>query len=373
MWLAVVFLSPAPAAAQPDLPPAGPFLLPPVAGRPMDEPLSLPVPAPNPDPSPPPRFPDPPAPGIGFGLPKALRTTVDALGASSGVPDGAGLAWYPTVPVRGQFARMGLTNYQIGGTAPVSTTEAGGWYANGAARLLTVRTNAVLPTEGGRFPGQFWDVQAGGAYLRQLDGGWSWGVTLNVGSASDHPFNSIHEATFSALAFVRKPDGERNGWLFFVVSTTNGQIGHNVPIPGVAYEYNGDRLRAVIGLPFLTVDYRPTDAVQLEVIYAAITDVQVRGSYHLTQRARVFVGYEWFNQAWLRADRQKSGDQTFLYEMRAEGGFGYKIAGRLDLRASAGYAFDRFFVENAGLGFGGRNRVALAPGPFVAAQLEFKY
>jgi hypothetical protein len=211
-----------------------------------------------------------------------------------------------------------------------------------------VRTNAVLPTDQIKFPGQFWDVQAGGAYLHQRDGGWSWGVTLNVGSASDHPFNSIHEATLSALAFVRKPSGERDAWLFFVVSTTNGQVGHNIPIPGVAYEYNSDRLHAVIGLPFLTVDYWATDVVQLELIYAAITDVLVRGSYHLTQHARVFVGYEWFNQAWLRADRQRSSDQTFLYEMRAEVGLGYKLAGRLDLRASAGYAFNRFFVENAG-------------------------
>jgi hypothetical protein len=268
---------------------------------------------------------------------------------------------------------MGLANYQLGATLPVSTSESGGWYANGAARLLDVRTNALLPTDKIKFPGRFWDVQAGGAYLRQLDDGWSWGVTLNVGSASDHPFNSIHEATLSALAFVRKPSGEKNGWLFFVVSTTNGQVGHNIPIPGVAYEYNADRLRAVVGFPFLTVDYRPTDATQLEFVYAAITDVQLRGSYYLTQKARVFVGYEWFNQAWLRADRLRSSDQTFLYEMRAEGGFGYRVPGVAEFRASAGYAFERFFVENAGLGFGGRNRVDLAPGPYLAAQLEFKF
>jgi hypothetical protein len=334
-----------------------------VPGQPLDDPPSAPSPADTSDATGP----------RGSGLPPALRTTVEALGASSGVPDGAGLSWYPTVPVRGQSARMGLTNYQAGATVPVSTTDTGGWYANGAVRLLDVHTNAILPTDRVKFPGQFWDVQAGGAYLRQLDSGWSWGVTLNLGSASDHPFNDLSVLTVSALAFARKPAGERDGWLFFVVSTTNGQIGHNIPIPGVAYEYNADRLRAVVGFPFLTLDYRPTDTVQLELIYAAITDVQARASYYLTKQARVFAGYEWYNQAWLRADRFRSSDQTFLYEMRAEGGFGYRVAGRIDLRASAGYAFDRFFVENAGVGFGGRNRVDLAPGPYVAAQLEFKY
>jgi hypothetical protein len=321
---------------------------------------------PNPDPT------DPQG-RAGTGLPPALRATVEALGASSGVPDGAGVSWYPAVPVRGQDARMGLTNYQIGATLPVSTSDAGGWYANGAARLLDVRTNALLPTAGTKFPGQFWDVQAGGAYLRQLDGGWSWGATLNVGSASDRPFDGLREMTLSALAFVRKPSGENNGWVFFVVSTTNGQIGHNIPIPGAAYEYNAYRLHAVVGFPFATVDYRPTAALQFEFVYAAITDVLARASYHLTDHARLYAGYEWANQAWFRADRVRSGDQTFLYEMRLEGGFGYKIAGQLDLRASAGYAFERFFVENEGLGFSGRNRIDLAPGPYLAAQLEFKF
>ena len=298
---------------------------------------------------------------------------MDALGASSGVPDGAGVSWYPSVPVRGQSAHMGLVNYQAGVTVPVSTTDAGGWYANGAARLLSVPTTATQPTDGGKFPAQFWDLQAGGAYLRQLDGGWSWGVTLNIGSASDRPFNSYREATLSALAFARMPVGDKNGWLFYVVSTTNGQIGHNIPIPGVAYESVTERLHAVVGFPFVTIDYRPIKEVQFEFNYAAITEVLARASYHLTDHARVFAEYEWTNQAWFKADRLRSQDQTFLYQMRVGSGFGWKVAGSLDFRASGGYAFDRFFVDNAGLGFSGRNRVVLAPGPFLAAQLEFKF
>ena len=385
--LAILLATAATAGAQPDAPapdrlPPGPLLLPPVIGQPPDPAVPGPTPLQSVlgQPVEAPREPAmlgpplvPPPDGLATRLPPALRAAVESLGASSGVPDGAGVSWYPSVPVRGQNARMGLANYQLGATLPVSTSESGGWYANGAARLLDVRTTALLPTDRIKFPGQFWDVQAGGAYLRQLDGGWSWGVTLNVGSASDHPFNDLSVLTVSALAFARKPAGEKDGWLFFVVSTTNGQIGHNIPIPGFAYEYNADRLRAVVGFPFLTVDYRPTDATQLEFVYAALTDVQLRGSYYLTPKARAFVGYEWVNQAWLRADRRRSSDQTFLYEMRAEAGFGYRVPGVAEFRASAGYAFDRFFVENAGLGFGGRNRVDLAPGPFAAVQLELKF
>ena len=158
--LGVLLLSAVPAGAQSDPRPAPPpVLLPPVAGRPVDEtppvtgrpmrdqpsPLSPQPPGPDPDPL------DQPG-RTGAGLPRGLRATVDALGASSGVPDGAGVSWYPSVPVRGQSAHMGLVNYQAGVTVPVSTTDAGGWYANGDCRLLSVPRTRLCPPTGG-FPG----------------------------------------------------------------------------------------------------------------------------------------------------------------------------------------------------------------------------
>jgi hypothetical protein len=307
------------------------------------------------------------------GLSPALRATVEALGASSGVPDGGGACWYPNVPVFGQSARMGLTNYQLGGTVPLYTGDQGGWYGNGAARLLSVRTSAILPTDKVPFPARFWDIQVGGAYLGQLANGWSWGALVNGGSVSDRPFESLRESTVSALAFVRVPDGERNGWLFFVVSTTNGQIGRNIPIPGIAYETVSEHLHAVIGFPFLTIDYRPVREFQFEFAYAAITDVLTRLSYHPTEPARVFVDYEWTNQSWFRAGRTKTSDQFFRYEMRLGGGFGWRTPGKIDFLIAGGYAFDRFFVENTGLGFQGRNRVDLAPGLYLTGQMEFKF
>jgi hypothetical protein len=268
---------------------------------------------------------------------------------------------------------MGLTDYQLGGTVPLYTADHGGWYGNGAVRLLSVRTSAILPTDKVPFPRQFWDIQAGGAYLGQLANGWSWGTLLNFGSLSDRPFFTLAEFTVSALSFVRVPDGERNGWLFFVVSTTNGQIGRNIPIPGVAYESVTDHLHAVIGFPFMTIDYRPTREFQFEFAYAAITDVLARVSYHLTEPARVFIGYEWTNQSWLRAGRPHNSDQFFRYEMRAEAGFGWRTSRAIDMRVAGGYAFDRFFVENTGVSFQGRNRVDLAPGLYLTAQVELKF
>ena len=307
------------------------------------------------------------------GLPWGLQSTLEALGASTGVPDGAGYSWYPGVPVLGQRASMGLSNYQFGLTVPVATTDHDGLFADIAARVLDIRSNALLPRDRTRFPASLWDVQFGGGYVRQFGDGSSWGATLNLGSASDRPFRSLGELTMSSLIFLRTPHDDRNGWLFYVVSTTSGQLGRNIPVPGVAYEYDTDRLHAVLGFPFLTLDYRPVRAVQFELYYAAITDLQTRVSYRPTDAARVFAGFEWANHSWYRAGRQFPREQFFQYEKRVEGGFGYAVHRRVDLRLSGGYAFDRFFVENSGLSFRGRNRVDLAPGPFVAFQCELKF
>ncbi len=306
-------------------------------------------------------------------VPEVLRSTLEALGASTGVPDGGGLSWYPRESVRGQSAQMGFANYQFGITAPVVTTDTDLVFANASARVLAIRSNARLETDHVRFPRSFSDYQAGGGFVHQFGDGWSWGTALNLGTASDRPFNGLAEMTLSALAFLRKPDGDKNGWLFYVVSASNGQLGRNIPVPGVAYEYHNYRLTAVLGFPFVTIDYRPIDSVQIEFNYAALTDVLFRTSYHFTDHARVFADYQWTNVAWFRADRMNKKDQTFLYQQQIEGGFGWQANQRVDFRLTGGYAFNRFFVENPGLGFHGRNRTDIAPGPFLAGQLEFKY
>lgn len=313
-------------------------------------------------------------PGVTGRVPKALRSALEALGASSGVPDGIGFTYLPREAVRNEPTKtMSLLNLQFGATVPVYTTETDLFFANASVRALDIRTNAILPTDHVHFPRSLWDIQAGGGYVGQLANGWSWGVALNLGTASDEPFAGLSEDTLSALVFVRVPQGERNGWLFYVLSSTVGQLGRNIPVPGVAYEYHTDTLTAVVGFPFVTINYRPIQSFQFELLYAALTEVESRVSYYFLENARIFAGFEWLNQAWFRADRQDKTDQLFLYEKRVEGGLGWLVDKRIDLRFSAGYAFDRFFVENHGLSFNGRNRTDIAPGVFATFQAEFKY
>jgi hypothetical protein len=306
-------------------------------------------------------------------LPPAIVKTLEALGASSGVPDGLGATWEPSRPVSGQPASMSLFNAQAGIALPVWTSANQGVFAAGSGRGLFARGGAVFPDTQTPFPNALWELQAGGAHVRQVAEGESWGVCLSGGSASDRPFHTVHEMTVSGLAFWRSQDGPDHAWLVYVVSATNGQIGRNIPVPGAAYEFHTDQADGVIGLPFLSLTYRLTDVVQFDLNYTAITDIRARASVRVAEGTRVFGGFSWESQSWLPADRADHREQLFWYEKRAEAGLIWAVRDHLHFVLTGGYAFDRYFLESRDFTLTGNNHVALAPGPFVALQMDIHY
>jgi len=303
----------------------------------------------------------------------SLRTTLEALGASSGVPDGIGASHYPGEPVRGQAADVSLTNIQAGLTAPVFDSNDTGVFVSASIQGLAIRGSPLLPDDRVRLPSQFWDIQAGGGYLHRVTEHSSWGIILTGGSASDRPFNSIHEATVSGLAFVRVAHSNEDALLYYVVSTTNGQVGHNIPIPGIAWEFKRDQLHGIIGFPFISLTYEPVKSIEWEFNYAALTEVETRLNYRITDTAKVFTGFTWTSQSWYRVGRTHEHLQLFLYEKRLEAGVKWQLGHSLDLQVLGGYAFDRYFTETFGLSLRGRNTIDIGPGPVVAAQFEFRF
>src|SRR5262249_20377508 len=150
-------------------------------------------------------------------------------------------------------------------------------------------------------------------------------------------------------------------------------VGQNIPIPGLAYEFTRDEIRGVIGFPFFNLTYRPLPFLEYELNYAAITDVQTRLNYLPAESAKLFAGFAWANQSWLRAGRADSQAQLFSYEKRLEAGLTWQVASFANLQFTSGWAFDRYFIETSGFGLRGHNRVDIAPGPFLMTQFELKY
>jgi len=235
-------------------------------------------------------------------------------------------------------------------------------------------THAVLPDTQQRFPAELWNVQAGGNYRHLFDNGWVAGGGVAVGSASDKPFHGIDEMSVSANASLRVPSGEHNAWIFSLNLSSNSQVLPFVPIPGVAYFYApGPAFQALLGFPFASATWRPSEDVTLQASYALLTTFHGRAYYRVSRPLSAYVGIDFDNQNWYRVGRPEADDRFFYYDDRLSGGLQLLLSRRAVFDLSAGYAFDRFYFEGTNSTSQNFNRIDVGDGAFVAASVRMRF
>jgi hypothetical protein len=282
------------------------------------------------------------------------------------------LLYYPDRPVDGQEVDFGLTEHRLVLSAPVFQDSEQEWTLSGRAAYQDIRTRAILPDTGERFPSELWDVRLDVGHRRRFENGWTAGILVSVGSASDRPFAGIDEMFWRTLALLRVPHGERHAWLFSLAYASDQEYLGGIPVPGIAFQYApSDRLQAVIGLPFTSVRVRPLDALTLEATYVPVRRVRARATYQALPPLRVYLGFDWGHDSYFRADRRDDDDQLFYYEKRIT------LGARFDLRhvgieVSGGYAFDRFYFEGEKYSHRDRNRLDVDAGAFVSVRLSVR-
>ena len=248
------------------------------------------------------------------------------------------------------------------------------WSVSANVRSELFQTNAILPTTQEPFPSELWDVRLGTAYQHAFDNGWAAGGNVSVGSASDRPFDALRDMTAGASAWLRMPQGDRDAWLFSLNYSTNSQVLYGIPIPGVAYFYNpADWFQATIGFPFANVVLRPTDDLTLQCSYGLLTNIHAKAIYRVAPAVRVYGGFDWCSENYLRAERQDDRDR-FDYEYKqVSGGVLVRLCRGADLDFSGGYDFDRYYFEGQNFSDQHNNRVDVGDGPFVGSRLSFRF
>ena len=182
--------------------------------------------------------------------------------------------YYPDERVKGQGTRLGILESRLSLTGPLWQNSSDELSISGSARFQDLETEAVLPATGVRLPGELWDIRFGPTYRHKFDNGWIAGVNVAVGSASDQPFASLDEITLRGTAFLRVPHGERNAWLFTLNYTNYSDFLGGLPIPGIDYVYSpSDRFTLVVGFPFNSMEWRPTDRLTVQLTYLPVRTV----------------------------------------------------------------------------------------------------
>ncbi len=284
-----------------------------------------------------------------------------------------GLTFYPDERVSGQPTDFALLQHRVSLAVPLWQDQGDEWSMSASLRLQEIDTRAVLPDTGDRFPDELGDAGVGLTYRHRFANAWIAGGNVTVGSASDKLFDSRDELIVRAIGFLRVPSGERNAWFFTLSYSNRHEILAGVPVPGVAYVYApSDRLQAIIGVPFSSVEVRPLEKITLQLTYIPIRRVRARAIYQLFRTVRVHAGFDWDNDLYLRAGRRDEDDQLFYYEKRLT------LGARFDLRhfgieAAGGYAFDRFYFEGVSYSDRRHNRLDIADGPFVTLRAGVRF
>lgn len=248
--------------------------------------------------------------------PELLQWVDRELGKQSGRAD-LRYSLYPERAVRNQATDLEIDEYSVTYTVPIYQDEYDEWSTSGDIRYAHLATDAILPDTDQPLPNELWDILFSAGYRHRFGNDWVGGVSLAFGSASDEPFHSWDEMTLRALGLLLVPWREHDAWLFSLLYANDQEFLGGFPIPGIAYVYTpSDELKAVIGVPFSSIEYEPTEKLKLEAQYFPVREVRTRVTYALFRPLRLFAGFDWINDHYFLKDRPDEDDQLYYYEKR---------------------------------------------------------
>ena len=369
--LIVVLAVAGPAMAQPDRPPPTAVLGEPGVRPPLFD-LNDPLAPLGPPDQPFPPFaplgppPVPAAEGIG------TRFGLGVLAGRFGIP-GYGAMWIPAQPVAGQNTDLTVLRQDLSVFAPIYREGADTAAVGVGVQNRLFWTSAVLPDSHRPFPSTLWDIEAGMAYSHQWDNGWTTGVAVSAGSASDRPFVQGNVLVAGLTVYNAFPAEGRDAWVLGLNYAPTSDFPY--PLPVVFYYWQpSDDTQVGLGLPFfLRWHFLPEWTA--EALWVPIRTVNARVTWNPADRPglRVYGAFAWWNESFFLSDRVDEQERFYSFEKRIYGGLQFDLPYRLRLDISAGYVFDRFFFQGKQYGDRMHDRVNVGAGVFGAIQLRLQF
>ena len=311
--------------------------------------------------------------GPGTGM-SGMGTSGAGMGFGGMGGPGYGATWYPSRPVSpsASDADLGLVRQDLSVALPIWRDRGDFLALSAGVRNSMFFTDAVLPESHRPFPSDLWNVSFGTLYSHKFDNGWTGGLGINFGSASDQPFHSINEMNLGFMSFLQVPvRNDRDAWRFSLMYSPVGNL--NFPIPGVAYLWNpSDAFHASIGLPFVVL-WRPVEDLTISLSYMPLITVNARATYRLVGKIFIFGGFESMQEAYLLADRDNLSDRFMGFEKQLIGGVRWDAWQSAALELDAGYAFDRYYGMGQNQIGSLHDQLNVAPGVFVSTRFQLRF
>lgn len=225
--------------------------------------------------------------------------------------------------------------------------------------------DGVLPRTGA-LPDHLYEGYLTGAWRHITPERWLWASSLQVGSAGDRLIGR-DTGSFMANIVLRVPAAGEDGWVFLVNEANNRTVLNYVPIPGVAYQVvRGRELNALIGIPFCSVFWRPTERSDLFAFGSPFGMATVGvGVLPLAAvpRLRLGVSWEMTSESFRRHERDTDADILYLRENRFMARLGISAGPASGVDLFAGWVNKRAWREGETFSSAGDNRMELPAGP----------
>ena len=317
--------------------------------------------------------PPPPSspPASALAVPEGLGFP-NLLGGASAVPKASyQVRWFPEADVHGQTSSLGWVSQDLRASTPIWTGDKSVLSLNAGVSNQAFQGAAVLPLSGTPIPDTLWNVRLGLGYQQTFANEWTMGLSANLVSASDRPFDGTDEIKVGVQGMLRIPVREHDAWILSLTYSPTSQL--PFPIPGVAYQWvPSEQFQMLIGLP-TAILYRPTEDLSFSLVWLPITNVRARATYRVLPSVRVYLAYEAANDSYYLADRTDNQDRLSEYDQRVSAGLQYSPAPWFSADLFAGYSFDRYFFMGHGYSSRNGDRFDLSDVPFFGAQATIRW
>jgi hypothetical protein len=91
---------------------------------------------------------------------------------------------------------------------------------------------------------------------------------------------------------------------FFSLNYTNySDYLAGLPVPGIDYVYSpSDTFTLVLGFPFNSLEWKPVEKLTIQLTYLPVRTVKARLTYELFRPLRIYAGFDWDHDSYLRAE-----------------------------------------------------------------------
>lgn len=160
--------------------------------------------------------------------------------------------------------------------------------------------------------------------------------SLSYGTTGRRLFDADNTKTITGNWMIEKKSGEKHNWLFGLNYSNNRTILNNIPIPIVAYAWNFEKSKFIVGAPFLFGLWRPMPLILMAVAspFFAMTEA----SYFVYGPLQLHGGLAWLPRVFQSLD-SADRNQRFFYE-KTEWTAGLRLPLSRTNSVSLAYAYD---------------------------------